>query len=174
LNAKRRIDRASKIRRKVTTWLNEEKIDFKERKESKAYLILDLDFNGFATTLIHDKESSDSIYLTMDIAPHKDQIQEFNSLDDNLKKDCVLHLVDVFAVNCGLGGFELSPNGALDFRQIIIATKSIYYDGLTKDRLFSSVSDLIRAYAGMSSVLEYHTGIVALAKHATSMQSIYR
>jgi hypothetical protein len=58
----------------------------------------------------------------MDIALHKDQIQEFNSLDDNLKKDCVLHLVDVFAGNCGLGGFELSPNGALDFRQIIIAT----------------------------------------------------
>lgn len=174
MNAKSRIDRASKIRRKVTTWLNEEKVDFKERKESKAYLILDLDFNGFATTLIHDKESSDSIYFTMDIALHEDQIQEFNSLDASIKKDCILDLVDVFAGNCGLGGFELSPNGALDFRQIIIATKSIYYDGLTKDRLFSSISDLIRAYAGISSVLEYHTGIAALAKHATAMQSFYR
>jgi hypothetical protein len=174
LNAKNRVDRASKIRKKVITWLNEEKVGFKERKEPKAHLVLDLDLNGFVTTLIHDKESADSIYLTMDIALPADQIQEFNLLDENIKKDCILDLVNVFAGNCGLGGFEISPNGALDFRQITIATKSIYFDGLTKDRLFSSTSDLIRAYAGISSVLEYHTGIAAPAKHAAATQSFYR
>ncbi len=174
MNAKSRIDRASKIRKKVITWLNEEKVRLKEREELQARLVLDLDLNGFAVTLIQDKESVDSIYLTMEIALPEDQIEEFKSVDDNIKKDCILGLVNVFAGNCGLGAFELSPNSALDFRQMSIATKNIYYDGLTKDRLFSSISDLIRAYAGISSVLEYHTGIAGPAKHAVATQPFYR
>lgn len=174
MNARRRIDRASKVRKKIISWLNEEKIEFKERKEPKARLVLDLDFNGFHTSLIQDEESADSIYLTMNITLPEDQMKEFNSLDDSIKKDCILDLVNVFAGNCGLGSFELSPNGALDFREVAIATKNIYYDGLTKDRLFSSISDLIRAYAGISSVLEYHTGIAGPAKHAVTTQSFYR
>jgi len=174
LNTKSRIDRASKIRKKVIASLNEEKVGFKERKEPEALLVLDLDLNGFATTIIQDRESADSIYLTMDIALPQDQIEEFISLDDNIKKDYILGLVNVFAGNCGLGGFELSPNGALDFRQIAVATKSIYYDGLTKERLFSSISDLIRAYTGIGSMLEYHTGIAGPAKHAVTTQPFYR
>ena len=122
MNAKSRIDKSSKLREKVTTWLNEEKIEFKERKEPNAHLVLDLDFNGLATSLIQHKESSDSIYSKMDIALPEDQIEEFNSIDANINKDCILDLVNVFAGNCGLGGFELLPNGALDFRQIAIAT----------------------------------------------------
>lgn len=174
MSIKSKPDRASEIREKVITWLNEENIAFKELKEPRAHLILDLDFNGFATTLVHDKESTDGIYLTMDIALSEDQIQEFNSLDDNTKEDCILDLVNIFAGNCGLGGFQLSPNDALNFREITIATKGIYYDGLTKDKLFSSISDLIRAYAGISSVLRYHTGITGPAKHGISTQSFYR
>jgi hypothetical protein len=166
-------DRADEIRKKVIMWLNEEKIEFKEHKEPEARFVLDLDLNGFAASLVQDEESADSIYLTINIALPKEQVQEFNSLDDSIKKDCILDLVNVFAGNCGLGGFELSPNGALDFRQVAIATKNIYYDGLTKDRLFSSMSDLIRAYAGISSVLEYYTGIAAPAEHAVT-QSFYR
>lgn len=174
LNTKIGLDRASKIRKKVVTWLNEEKVGFKERKEPEVHLVLDLDLNGFTVTLVQDKESADSIYLTMNIALPQDQMEEFNSLDDSIKKDCILGLVNVFAGNCGLGAFELSPNGALDFKEIAVATKNIYYDGLTKDRLFSSVSDLIRAYAGISSVLEYHTGIAGPARHAITTQSFYR
>lgn len=168
-----RSDRADEIRKKVIMWLNEEKIGFKEHKEPEARFVLDLDLNGFAASLVQDEESADSIYLTINIALPEEQVQEFNSLDDSIKKDCILDLVNVFAGNCGLGGFELSPNGALDFRQVAIATKNIYYDGLTKDRLFSSMSDLIRAYAGISSVLEYYTGIAAPAERAVT-QSFYR
>lgn len=174
MNARSRTDRAGKIREKIIAWLSEEKIEFKERREPKAHLVLDLDFNGFHTSLIHDKESIDGIYLTMNITLPEDQIEEFNSLDDSIKKDCILDLVNVFAGNCGLGSFELSPNNVLDFREVAIATKNIYYDGLTKDRLFSSISDLIRAYAGVSSVLEYYTGIAGPEKHAAVTQSFYR
>jgi hypothetical protein len=174
LKARSRKDRTRKIREQVIAWLSEEKMEFRERKEPKAHLVLDLDFNGFHTSLIHDRESADGIYLTMNIALPEDQIEEFNSLDDTIKKDCILDLVNVFAGNCGLGSFELSPNNVLDFREVAIATKNIYYDGLTKDRLFSSISDLIRAYAGISSVLEYHTGIAGPAKHTAVTQSFYR
>lgn len=139
-------------------WLNEENVVFEERKESNAHLVLDLKLDSFAVTPVHEKRSTDSIYLRTDIALAEDQAQEFKLLDDSVKRDCILDLVNVFSGNCGLGAFELSPDGALDFTQIAIATKSIYYDSLTKDRLFSSISDLVRAYAGISSVLEYHTG----------------
>lgn len=132
-------------------------------------LLLDLDLNGFIISLIQRKESLDSFYLVLYIALPEAQRGEFNSLDEDEKRECVTELVSVFAGNCGLGGFELEPDGAYDFKQVTAATKRIYFDALTKDRLFSSISDLIRAYAGISSVLERHTGMAGAAKPAAAL-----
>lgn len=167
-------DRPKQIRKKIIRWLHEEKIDFSERKAVKAFFVLDLDLNGLAATIVQGKDSPDSIYLTIEIALAADQREEFKLLEESLKKDCILDLVNVFAGNCGLGGFEISPADSLDFDRITIATKNIYFDGLTKDRLFSCISDLFRAYAGISSVLEYHTGIAAPARRPTTTLSFYR
>jgi hypothetical protein len=160
------VDRTPEIREKITTWLAEEKIRFKEKTEPGTRLLLDLHMNGFSIHLVQRKETLDSIFLAMAIALPDAQAEHFNHLDEGSKQKCITDLISVFAGNSGLAGFELLPNGVYDFRQMTVTTKQIFYDGLTKDRLFSSIADLFRAYAGISMVLGFHTGVMTPIKPA--------
>lgn len=156
------VDKTAEIRKKVRTWLKEEHISFKERSGQKEQRSMDLRINGFSIHL--GQRNLDSIYLGIAVALPDEQAERFNHLDENNKQKCIVDLMGIFASNCGLAGFEILPNGVYDFRQMTVTSKQIFYDGLTKDRLFSSIADLFRAYAGISSVLGHHTGITAPIK----------
>lgn len=62
--------------------------------------------------------------------------------------------------NSELGDFQIKPNPPDDFRELFVASKRIFYDALTKDRLVSAISSVFKAVMMVIWMLERYAGIV--------------
>jgi len=137
------------IKRKITQWLSDEGYTISEHDEDNPgninKFVLRVDRNGM--TLLHivkPKSSRDRFVVGRGIALEKMLQIAYSQLQEEVRRKFVhelrmgLGLMKVFA------GFD-SPKPEQNIK-IIRLMKVIYSDGLSKDRLFESMSEVLLAY----------------------------
>jgi len=160
---------ADAVKKMIIDWLNAERFKSKEVPDQNAHFnivafISDLGFN-----IIQARDKEDSVFIGTNLNFTPQQISLFEGMNKAKKQSYFWALRMRLLNSPNLGTFEIKPKAPKEIDSIFISSKPIFYDGLTKDRLFCVLFDVHKAVMMTIWLLEEMSG----ATSTSSMPSTY-
>ena len=69
----------------------------------------------------------------------EEQLKLLKDMDEKKRQEFFWELRLALLKNNELGYFQIKPNPPHDIREVFISSRRLYYDGLTKDRLMTTI-----------------------------------
>lgn len=153
-------ERVKETKEKVLNWLKEEAFSPQEVSDSQAYFNIGITVSGLAFHVVQSVRNIDSIFVGGNLVLTEEQLKLLRDMNVKKRQEFFWDLRLALLGNSELGDFQIKPNPPDDFRELFVASKRIFYDALTKDRLVSAISGVFKAVMMVIWMLERYAGIV--------------
>ncbi len=134
----------NKTKQKIMDWLKEEGFAAEEKQDPNAYFNIQATKSGIGVNIVQNPPFNDSIFIAGNIAVAPDQQALLKSRSRDKREDFIWDIQMTLAANNELGDFALKPNPPEDMQIIFVSSRRIYYDELTKGKLFASINIVIK------------------------------
>jgi hypothetical protein len=153
-------ERVKETKEKVLNWLKEEAFSPQEISDSQAYFNIGIMVSGSPFHVVQNVHNIDSIFVGANLVLTEDQLKLVKDMNAEKRQGFFWDLRLALLENSELGEFQIKPNPPDDFKEVFIASRRIFYDALTKDRLISAISSVYRAVMMVIWMLERYAGVV--------------
>ncbi len=134
----------NKTKQKIIEWLKEEGFSAEEKQDPNAYFNIQATKGRINVNIIQNPPFNDSIFIGGNIAVAPEQQALLKSRSRDKREDFIWDLQMSLAANNELGDFALKPNPPDDIQTIFVSSRRIYYDELTKGKLFTSINIVMK------------------------------
>jgi len=133
------------MKEKIICWLKEEKLQPKEIADPNAYFNISITVGGLLLHVIQRTDQIDSITVGANLVFTEEQLKLLKDMDEKKRQEFFWELRLALLKNNELGYFQIKPNPPHDIREVFISSRRLYYDGLTKDRLMTTIFTIHKA-----------------------------
>lgn len=146
------------IKKKIIDWLNAEKFRHEEVSDQNAYFNIVVYVSNLGFNTIQRRDREDSIFIGTNLNFTPQQITLLKEMNTPKKQSYFWTLRMRLLNSPTLASFEIRPNPPEEVRTVFISSKPIFYDGLSKGKLFSILFDVHKAVIMTIWLLEQISG----------------
>lgn len=144
------------VRDKIGRWLREENIFPREALDPEAHFNFYIQQSNLNVNIVQKVEWQDSIVVGTNVllGPLSSKIDQ---LDHEKKQEFFWDLSLELLKNGEIGDFNITPDPPDKVREVLIKSKPIFYDGLTKDRLMNTIYAMFKTMIMIPCLIAKHT-----------------
>ncbi|MBE0516375.1 MAG: DUF2299 family protein [Methanophagales archaeon] len=137
------VEEIRSVKDKIGSWLREENIFPREALDPQAHFNFYIQLGNLNVNVVQKVDWRDSIVLgtTVFLGPLSGKIDQLNQ---EKKQGFFWDLSLELLKNEEIGDFDIKPDPPDTVSEVLIQSKPIFYDGLTKDRLMNSIYSLVK------------------------------
>ncbi|MCW4052757.1 MAG: DUF2299 family protein [Candidatus Bathyarchaeota archaeon] len=130
------------VKKQIMMMLSGEGFQIKEIKDSNTHFNLMTMVGGLSYYIFQNVNKRDSIFIAgnFKLAPH--QVSLFSRMEQIRRKEFFWNLRISLLTRQGLGDFKIKPKPPEKIEEIFLSSKPVFYDGLTKEKLFSTLFEI--------------------------------
>jgi hypothetical protein len=125
-----------RVRDKIGRWLQEENLSPSEALDPQALFNFHIQPGNLNVVQMVDWRDSIVVGTNVLLGPLSAKI---NQLNRERKQEFFWDLSIELLKNEAIGDFDIKPNPPENVREVLLKSKPIFYDGLTKDRLMNTI-----------------------------------
>ena len=151
-------NRIGDSREKIKTWLIEERLSPEEVQNPDAYFTFKINVYGTIMFLVHSTQFLDSfsISASFDLAGEKDQAF-LASMDLRKRTEFLRDLSIALLSNNGIWYHLVRPNPPKEMRSFELASRRVYYDTMTKEKVMNAILDVRNASGIFTCLFERYS-----------------
>jgi hypothetical protein len=154
---------------KIIRWLKEEGFEAKELKGKHTYFNLITKMGGDPYNIFQSRNKKDSVIVSCKLRLTSEQKSLFAKMDKSDRRSFIWDLKMALLTRSSVGDFRILPKAPLSMEAVFISSKPLYYDGLTKTALFSTLFDIHKNAMMVQWMLEETSGATVPTKDVQSM-----
>ncbi len=148
-------ERVGEVREKVLNWLKEEGLSPEEMEDPNAYFNFNVNVGGRTFNVVQNVLSLDSIQVAATAVFTPEQLTLLkNKMNKKKRKEYFWDLTLTLVKNSDLGDFDIKPDPPDDVREVLVCSRKIFYDALTKHKLLHAIHSAYKAYMMVIWMLE--------------------
>jgi len=143
---------------RIRTWLTDERFSPEEIKDQHSYYIFKINVYGTIMFVGHSTQFTDSVSVSasFDLTGEKDQ-RLLSGMNDKKRTEFVRDLSIALLSNNAIWYHLIRPNPPKDMRSFELASRRIYYDTLSKEKLMNAILDVRNASGIFTCLFERHS-----------------
>jgi len=151
-------NRIGDSREKIKTWLIEERLSPEEVQNPDAYFTFKINVYGTIMFLVHSTQFLDSfsISASFDLTGEKDQAF-LASMDLRKRTEFLRDLSIALLSNNGIWYHLVRPNPPKEMRSFELASRRVYYDTMTKEKVMNAILDVRNASGIFTCLFERYS-----------------
>lgn len=154
------------MKEKIIGWLKEEACLPTENKDPNAFFNISAKMGNASCNVVQDAPRPDSIFVFVNLLLTKEQLDLFRKIMNVEKRQNYFwNLRLALASNAGIGFFEIRPTPPENIESIFIASRRLYYDSLTKEKIMNAMISVLTAAHISIWMMEQHAGKLALGNN---------
>ena len=154
-------ERVKEVKEKILSWLKEEAMSPEELADPNAYFNIKVKVRGLVFHIVQNVRNIDSLFVGGKLVLTPAQLSLLrNNMDEKKRQEFFWDLRLALLRNNELGDFQIKPNPPHDVREVLITSRRIFYDSLTKDRLISAILAVYKAIIMVIWMLERYAGAI--------------
>jgi hypothetical protein len=149
------------VKESIRTWLAVERFSPEEVRDDHSYYIFKINVYGTIMFVGHSTQFTDSISASasFDLTGEEDQ-RLLSGMDEKRRTEFVRELGIAMLSNNAIWYHLIRPNPPKDMRSFELASRRIYYDTLSKEKLMNAILDVRNASRIFTCLFERHsTGV---------------
>jgi hypothetical protein len=149
------------VKERIRTWLVDERFSPEEIKDDHSFYIFKINVYGTIMFVGHSTQFTDSISASasFDLTGEKDQ-RLLASMDERRRAEFVRDLAITMLSNNAIWYHLIRPSPPKEMRSFELASRRIYYDTLTKEKLMNAILDVRNASGIFTCLFErYAQGV---------------
>ena len=137
------VEEIRRVKDKIGSWLREENIFPREALDPQAHFNFYIQLGNLNVNVVQKADWRDSIVLgtTVFLGPLSGKIDQMNQ---EKKQEFFWDLSLELLKNEEIGDFDIKPDPPDNVSEVLIQSKPIFYDGLTKDRLMNTIYSMFK------------------------------
>jgi hypothetical protein len=151
-------NRIGDSREKIKTWLIEERLSPEEVQNPDAYFTFKINVYGTIMFLVHSTQFLDSfsVSASFDLTGEKDQAF-LASMDLRKRTEFLRDLSIALLSNNGIWYHLVRPNPPKEMRSFELASRRVYYDTMTKEKVMNAILDVRNASGIFTCLFERYS-----------------
>jgi hypothetical protein len=151
-------NRIGDSKEKIKTWLIEERLSPEEVQNADAYFTFKINVYGTIMFVVHSTQFLDSfsVSASFDLTGEKDQIF-LESMDMRKRSEFLRDLSIALLSNNGIWYHLVRPNPPKEMRSFELASRRVYYDTMTKEKVMNAVLDVRNASGIFTCLFERYS-----------------
>ena len=139
-------NRIGDSREKIKTWLVEERLSPEDVQNPDANFTIKINVYGTIMFVVHSVQFLDSISVSasFDLTGEKDQTF-LEAMDMRKRSEFLRDLSIALLSNNGIWYHLIRPNPPKEIRSFELASRRVYYDTMTKEKLMNAILDVRNA-----------------------------
>ena len=129
-------DKIKRVKDEIGRWLREENLSPSEVLDPQALFNFHIQPGNLNVVQMVDWRDSIVVGTNVLLGPLSAKI---NQLDRERKQEFFWALSVELLKNDAIGDFDIKPDPPANVREVLLKSKPIFYDGLTKDRLMNTI-----------------------------------
>jgi len=157
--------RTTDAKERIRTWLNEERLSPEEVQNPGAFFTFKINVYGTIMFVVHSTQFADSfsISASFDLTGDKDQ-RILQTMDTRKRTEFLRDLSIALLSNNGIWYHLVRPNPPNDMKIFELASRRVYYDTMTKEKVMNAVLDVRNASGIFTCLFERYAGPVTISK----------
>jgi len=157
--------RTGDARERIRTWLEEERLSPEEVQNPGAYFTIKVNVYGTIMFVVHSTQFVDSVSVSasFDLTGEKDQ-KILQSMDMRKRSDFLRDLSLALLSNNGIWYHLVRPNPPNEMRVFELASRRIYYDTMTKEKVMNAILDVRNASGIFTCLFERYSPSITMPK----------
>jgi hypothetical protein len=133
-------------RDKIRSWLTEERLSPEDVQNAGAYYTFKVNVYGTMMFVVHSSQFVDSVSVSasFDLTGEKDQ-RILQSMDERKRQEFLRDLSLSLLANNGIWYHLIRPNPPSEMKIFELASRRIYYETMTKEKLMNAILDVRNA-----------------------------
>lgn len=149
---------------KIVNWLKEEACSPEEKPDPNTYFNISVKFGKLGCFIVQPVQKRDSLIVAVRLPIPSEQITLLKELNAEKKKDFFWDLRLSLLKNNELGDFKIEADSPEDIKAVVITSRPIFYEDLTKGRLISAIFAVTRAKLMVIWLPQKYAGIIPSKK----------
>ena len=153
-----------KTKEKIMSWLKEEACSPEEKSDPNAYFNISVKVGNLGCHVIQPVQKIDSIIAVLRLSLPPEQLALLKGMDLEKKKALFWDLRLSLLNNSELLDFGIEADSPEDIKAVSISSKPVFYEELTKPKLFSAIYAVTRATLIVIWTIQKYAGIIPSKK----------
>jgi len=151
-------NRIGDSREKIKTWLVEERLSPEEVQNPDAYFTFKINVYGTIMFVVHSTQFLDSfsVSASFDLTGEKDQVL-MEAMDMRKRSEFLRDLSIALLSNNGIWYHLIRPNPPKEMRSFELASRRVYYDTMTKEKVMNAILDVRNASGIFTCLFERYS-----------------
>ncbi len=130
------------VKNRIRSMLSQEGFQIKEIKDANTHFNFMTEVGGLPYHVFQNINKRDNIFISgsFKIAPR--QVDSFSKLEHTRKREFFWNLRISLLTRQALGDFKIKPKPPEKIEEIFLSSKPVFYDGLTKEKFFSTLFEI--------------------------------
>lgn len=139
-------NRIAESRERIRIWLSEERLSPEEVQNPGAHFTFKINVYGTIMFVVHSTQFIDSfsVSASFDLTGEKDQ-RTLQAMDTRMRSEFLRDLSLALLSNNGIWYHLIRPNPPSEMKIFELASRRIYYDTMTKEKLMNAILDVRNA-----------------------------
>lgn len=152
------INKIGDARDKIKTWLTDERLSPDEVQNAGAYYTFKVNVYGTIMFIVHSTQFLDSVSVSasFNLTGEKDQ-RILQSMDEKRRQEFLRDLSLSLLSNNGIWYHLIRPNPPSEMKVFELASRRIYYDTITKEKLMNAILDVRNASGIFTCLFEKYS-----------------
>jgi hypothetical protein len=158
-------NKTGEVREKIGAWLTEERLSPEEVQNPGAFFTFKINVYGTIMFLVHSSQFPDSISVSasFDLTGEKDQ-RILQAMDTRKRAEFLRDLSLALLSNNGIWYHLIRPNPPNEMKIFELASRRIYYDTMTKEKVMNSILDVRNASGIFTCLFERYSNPLSAPK----------
>ena len=159
------INRIADSKERIKTWLNEERLSPEDVQNAGAHFTFKINVYGTIMFVVHSTQFIDSVSVSasFDLTGEKDQ-KILQTMDARKRSEFLRDLSLTLLSNNGIWYHLVRPNPPTEMRIFELASRRIYYDTMTKEKLMNAILDVRNASGIFTCLFERYSNPLSFPK----------
>jgi hypothetical protein len=151
-------NRIEDSRERIRTWLIEERLSPEVLQNPDAYFTFKINVYGTIMFVVHSTQFSDSfsVSASFDLTGEKDQVF-LEAMDMRKRSEFLRDLSIALLSNNGIWYHLIRPNPPKEMRSFELASRRVYYDTMTKEKVMNAILDVRNASGIFTCLFERYS-----------------
>jgi hypothetical protein len=143
---------------KIKSWLSEERFTPEDVQNPGAFYTFKINVYGTIMFVVHSTQFIDSVSVSasFDLTGEKDQ-RILQSMDNKKRSEFLRDLSIALLSNNGIWYHLVRPNPPNEMRVFELASRRVYYDTMTKEKLMNAILDVRNASGIFTCLFEKYS-----------------
>ncbi len=130
------------VKNRIKTMLSEEGFQIREVKDANTHFNFVTVVGGVPYHIFQNVNKRDSIFISGSFKIASHQIGSYSKMEQTRKEEFFWNLRISLLTRQTLGDFKIKPKPPEKIEEIFLSSKPLFYDGLTKEKFFSTLFEV--------------------------------